>query len=1007
MRNIVLIISVLLSCNGLLYAQVPKMLKDLNLVGNGVPSKFCTVNNILYYTFDDGIHGKEIWRSDGTPSGTYMLKDIYEGPIGSVVPKRYTADLTELIEFKGKLYFTVFSKNYGVELWVSDGTEASTNILKDINPGEGSSINSITGPLLTDCQQYLFFKANNGITGEELYKTDGTTAGTSIVADLTPGNGDTPIKEIEYSPSIFTNEVFFSTITKIYRLNYNNSNPNPPISVPTIFYQGNNIENLHIDNYLFLQKSLYFSSNGNIIRYNYANSTFTILTSSNSTYPDFVSLNGFVIFNGYDNVNKYEPWITDGTVAGTKILKNINTVSDNLSFSPLIAINNNLYFSTKDNGIENTLWKTDGTTIGTVKVVDPINGTTITNPLLGETDGSFLYVISMGGVNPYVDYKLQSVNLTSANISTLNNFAPAYSKYSDEIDMKYMNQNIFISGNAVLTGFELWKTPGQNQAATLLKDFSFGNTDPLTFKTIGSQTFFSTRNGVNFNHRIWRTDGTETGTFPIGSVYPELYHFNLDSFGTSPFDSEWESIGDDLIFSGSLDYKIDNELWKSDGTVNGTINIKDINPLNKSSSPSSLTKFNDTTIVFTANNELIGRELWKTNGTSLGTVLIKDILVATGGSNPSNLIYCNGYIFFVAYTLGFGKELWKTNGTNAGTELVNDINPGSANTNFGEFVVLNNKLYFTANTPIHGGELWVSDGTEQGTAMLKDINIGSGDSNPRNLKALGNYIYFSANNGTQGLELWKSNGTETVLVKNISEEDIVPQDSNPKDFVSVGGVVYFTANKKDEDIVPFSENTGRELWRTNGTATGTYMVKDINNTNNLLEFSDGIYENLSFYDNQIKVLGNTMFFLATDNNNKTNLWRSDGTNSGTFMVNDFQIEPNISLDKTKGLYADTLNKKLYFVGLDAVHGHELWVLDYCPTSQNISTVVNSNIQKQQASQTLISNSSISATGLTYGNLNIQYTAGKSITLQPGFSVEGIKLPQNRKSVFKAEIGGCN
>jgi ELWxxDGT repeat protein len=93
--------------------------------------------------------------------------------------------VSDLTVFGAALYFSADDGVSGPELWKSDGTEAGTVRVKDINtaPGAGSAPNA-----LTVFNGALYFSANDGVTGRELWKTDGTDAGTTQVKDLCPGS---------------------------------------------------------------------------------------------------------------------------------------------------------------------------------------------------------------------------------------------------------------------------------------------------------------------------------------------------------------------------------------------------------------------------------------------------------------------------------------------------------------------------------------------------------------------------------------------------------------------------------------------------------------------------------------------------------------------------------------------------------------------------------------------------------------------------------------------------
>ena len=91
--------------------------------------------------------------------------------------------LDVLTNVDGTLYFEASNATDGFELWKSDGTAAGTVMVKDINPGPDGSNPSD----LTNVNGTLYFEANDGPNGAELWKSDGTAAGTVMVKDIDPG----------------------------------------------------------------------------------------------------------------------------------------------------------------------------------------------------------------------------------------------------------------------------------------------------------------------------------------------------------------------------------------------------------------------------------------------------------------------------------------------------------------------------------------------------------------------------------------------------------------------------------------------------------------------------------------------------------------------------------------------------------------------------------------------------------------------------------------------------
>src|SRR5262249_46410769 len=126
----------------------------------------------LLFTANDGANGDALWRSDGTPAGTVVVKAISAG---------------NLIDVSGTLFFTGYDGTTGRELWTSDGTAPGTVLVKDINPS-GGAFPAPYQVTLANVSGTLFFAADDGTTGLELWTSDGTAAGTVLVKDINLGS---------------------------------------------------------------------------------------------------------------------------------------------------------------------------------------------------------------------------------------------------------------------------------------------------------------------------------------------------------------------------------------------------------------------------------------------------------------------------------------------------------------------------------------------------------------------------------------------------------------------------------------------------------------------------------------------------------------------------------------------------------------------------------------------------------------------------------------------------
>ncbi|MFM9111388.1 MAG: ELWxxDGT repeat protein, partial [Prochlorococcaceae cyanobacterium] len=154
----------------------------LYLPNGSFPADFTAVGNLVFFSANDGTNGRELWVSDGTTTGTHLVADITPGVYASTYPQHLTA-------FGNRLFFTANDGTNGTELWVSDGTAAGTHLLADIQPGSyyGNDPKGSYPGDFTAVGNLVFFSANDGANGGEIWASDGTTAGTLLVADIRPG----------------------------------------------------------------------------------------------------------------------------------------------------------------------------------------------------------------------------------------------------------------------------------------------------------------------------------------------------------------------------------------------------------------------------------------------------------------------------------------------------------------------------------------------------------------------------------------------------------------------------------------------------------------------------------------------------------------------------------------------------------------------------------------------------------------------------------------------------
>ncbi|MCU1347178.1 MAG: hypothetical protein JWO56_208, partial [Acidobacteria bacterium] len=289
---------------------------------------------------------------------------------------------------------------------------------------------------------------------------------------------------------------------------------------------------------------------------------------------------------------------------------------------------------------------------------------------------------------------------------------------------------------------------------------------------------------------------------------------------------------------------------------------------------------------------------------------------------------------YYAVASGPNAGLWATDGTVAGTQRITGVIPSAA-----PGAVIEDTLFFGGDDGTQR-ELWRSDATPASTRLLKNI-ANDTDSSPAAFAKLGDILLFHAYDTEHGSELYRTDGTPggTTLVK-----DIRPgaASSRPDQVASLGGIALFVA---DDGM------HGRELWRTDGTADGTRLVREINPGGNAF---------YAFDAPGIVVRDGIGYFAATDGKTSS-LWRSDGTDGGTFALkagggdpilydNAIVFASTTGLWRTDGTLAGTtqltmaacswptaVGTKLFFI-----QGGENWVLDSPAATARLVKDINPN-----------------------------------------------------------------
>ncbi|ABK42947.1 Cadherin [Magnetococcus marinus MC-1] len=432
------------------------------------------------------LRGIELWSTDGTSDGTQLVKDItgtsgdsYPTPIEGTSERDSTVSRSFTV-MGGYLYFQAIDGSHGSELWRTNGTTAGTTLVKDINPGSNSS--SIQYAVV--CNDILYFSANDG-SGAALWRSDGTSSGTVKVTAATTAGITNPV-----ALTVLSGKVYF---------------------IGDVPFQGSEL--------------CVYDPVGNT-----ASAVTDIFPGSTGGVSALENLGTQLVLAAKDsNSNGLEVWVSDGTAAGTTLVKDVRPgPSSGLTlYTPyqfFTVINGKAYFAASDgsHGIEP--WVTNGTADGTVMLAD-VNAGGDSSPLNFTAVGGDVYFTAYDG--------------TASQILT--------------------TSGTFASTVSVAGGF---------------------NSTPQFLIGMNGILYFSSSN-TDFNEEFYFSDGASAGVVK-----------NINIYGSGNDKFYYPAVYNNNLYFRAQDGLTGNELWRSDGTSAGTTQVKNIHSGGYSSSPQYLTVFN-------------------------------------------------------------------------------------------------------------------------------------------------------------------------------------------------------------------------------------------------------------------------------------------------------------------------------------------------------------------------------------------------------------------------------
>ncbi|MBN8233054.1 hypothetical protein JYK02_36625 [Corallococcus macrosporus] len=567
-----------------------------------------------YFAADDGIHGWELWRTDGTPEGTSLVTDLLPGREGS--------DPSPLVRMGDSLYFTArmrpgVSAEYDLyALWRTDGTAAGTRRLVTLMRHAWD---------VTVRDGRLFFRASpqDDFFGMDpsLWSTDGTPEGT-----VNLGRGPHPPTPPE------------PTVTQDPAL----------MPAPGASSFGWNSEAVDVDGTLFFTTQPDAQDGGLWKSDGTPEGTTRVEIKAEATFEhrprNLAALNGGVLFLEEDWRDQNSLWWLERGATEARRLGKVAQAreGEGLSFA---SSGTRAWFiqgapwqwSTQE------LWTTDGTVEGTVRLAPAGNPLFQAARLLTPVGDTLYFVSDEGEGSTYG--ALWKSDGTSKGTVRVQSFRENAGRWADVLAIYPAGSRMFL---LVLkeTGYEVWLREGTSETARFVAplpyDFNYHFRNEAA--VVGDTLFLSCPHSFFSGSLLWKTDGHDSG--PVRGLASQPFHLTAH--------------GDRVLF-WTTDAEGGYELWQSDGTLVGTTPVRDAAPgaAGSVAFPVPLVPLRPGgPLLFAASDGASGLELWKTDGTALGTKRLVDGVPGVRSSAPANLTVAGDHLFFSAWTPESGRELW-------------------------------------------------------------------------------------------------------------------------------------------------------------------------------------------------------------------------------------------------------------------------------------------------------------------------------------------------------------
>jgi ELWxxDGT repeat protein/VCBS repeat-containing protein len=402
-------------------------------------------------------------------TGATQLLDINPGAQGSAPANLTAAGNT--------LYFTANNGSSGTELWRSDGTAGGTALVTDLNVTPDSR-SSASPSNLTVVNNTLFFSATNGLNGIELWSLDLTQpdATPTLVRDIRSGGDSSPANLVNFNGTLYfrAND---GTGLGLWR---SDGTAAGTTRVAGITQPGNLTV---VGNNLFFRAG----TGGELWRTDGPTPTRIIDLGATAQILNLTAVGNTLFFTAIDG-NGRELWLSDGTAAGTRRISDINPNAASSDPNNLVNLNGTLYFFAR-NATSSGLYRSTPT--GTVTLVQDLPSN-LQPPNSLTVVGSRLFFVVNAGTGSTLDRELwQSDGTTPSRVIDINPTGDA-----NPASLTNVNGTLYFTANDG-TGVKLWRSDG-SVAGTTAIGTAFTGAPPTNLTAVGNRLYFaasSTGNG--------------------------------------------------------------------------------------------------------------------------------------------------------------------------------------------------------------------------------------------------------------------------------------------------------------------------------------------------------------------------------------------------------------------------------------------------------------------------------------------------------------------------------